>query len=179
MSINFETVANAEKKILMIESITMVGSAFGVTTSGAQTYINKRIVDSISLCEGDIVEALVLPNYDDKRPTVPWRALRLTKSTSTFEHEPEEVPVAAPAPQVSTGDRILALISEHGAMRTATLATELNMPFADVSTVCMGLFAEQKLAMAEVYGASGQKRASLRVWGLDINDFDVDPSAQA
>ena len=183
MSTTFETAAQAETKILMIESITAVGSAFGVTTSGAQTYINARIVDTVNIQCGDTVEALVLPNYDDKRDNVPWRALRVTRIDSPIGAEQEDPWVedeseSEPEVKVSAADQIIALITEHGAMRTAVIAAQLGMTFAEVSTLCMGLFAEQKLSVAEVYGAPRQKRASLRVWGLDVNDFDVDPSEE-
>lgn len=185
MSTTFETAAQAETKILMIENITSVGSAFGVTTSGAQTYINARIVDTVGLKCGDTVEALILPNYDDKRNSVPWRALRVTRIDSPIGAEQEAQWIEdeseieeEPEVRVSAADQIIALITEHGAMRTAVIAAQLGMTFAEVSTLCMGLFAEQKLSVAEVYGAPRQKRASLRVWGLDVNDFDVDPSEE-
>ena len=74
---------------VMIEAISYAGSAFGVNSNGEQVFINARIVDKCGLQEGMEVVALVLPNYEDKRDNIPWRALRVDDSAQAPDPAPE------------------------------------------------------------------------------------------
>ena len=150
---------------VMVETISYAGSGFAITKEGDQVFINKRIVELMGLDEGMVVEAMVIPNYEDKRDKIQWRAIRIVPKGDS-----DPVPEQAP---VDKAKLIQTLIDEEGPLRTATIAKHLSMSVDEVTTICLGLFAEKRLAMAEVYGEPGQKRASIRVWGVDINDFDV------
>ena len=66
----------AEAKI-EIEYITCSGSAFALCQNGDQVFLNKRLVNKMELQVGDIYNALLLKNYEDKVDTTPWRAVRV------------------------------------------------------------------------------------------------------
>lgn len=155
---------------VLIDGVTYAGSAFGVLIeTGEQVFLNKRIVEKIGLVEDQVVRATLIPNYEDKKQNIPWRAIHVEVDTEG-EAAPE------PEPTIDNTQRILALLDEHGPLRTSTIAKEIGLTVDEAGTLCMGMFASKKIAMADVYAEPGQKRASLRVWGLHINDFDVDVS---
>jgi hypothetical protein len=43
-------------------------------------FINSRIVSAVKLRENDTLRATIIPNYEDKRHSVQWRAIRVTVS---------------------------------------------------------------------------------------------------
>ena len=61
-----------------IDFITYCGSAFAYCENGDQVFLNARIVDKMELEEGDICQALLLENFEDKRDVTPWRAVRVS-----------------------------------------------------------------------------------------------------
>jgi hypothetical protein len=159
-------------KDVLVDNITSVGSAFGATVEGEAVFINTRIVCVLKLKHGDHVRAFVLPNYEDKRDRVRWRAIRVEVIGSMSEDQ-------EPMPQLTAGppkdQLIMDLLDEHGPLRTSTLARLLDIDSGEAGTLCHGLYAQGKIALADIYSSPGNKRASHRVWALDINDFDVDP----
>tara|TARA_R110000765_G_scaffold43225_2_gene90731 strand:+ start:824 stop:1372 length:549 start_codon:yes stop_codon:yes gene_type:complete len=166
---------------VFVDEITEMGSAFGATSEGEAVFINKRIVNAVGLAHGDRLRAAVLPNYEDKRDGVPWRALKAEVIGTIFEDisheptpEPEVAPEPEPEPQETLSDRIVDLLSEGGPMRSATMAKYLDVDSADISSMCRGLNKMGKVAAAEIYGDLNNSRPSHIVWAFDINDFDSD-----
>jgi hypothetical protein len=164
-------------KDVFIDNITMVGSAFGATVEGEAVFINSRIVSALKLKHGDCVRAFVLPNYEDKRDRVRWRAIRVEVQGSTTEEQDTAV-VTSGSSSVPKDQLIISLLDEHGPLRTSTLARLLDIDSGEAGTLCHGLYAQGKIALADIYSSPGNKRASHRVWAMDINDFDVDPFDQ-
>ena len=78
-------VDNTRRQQIIVEYLTPTGSGFGVTPEGEQVFMNKRLVDAMNVQAGDIYNAFLLPNYPDKRDSIPWRAMRV---------EPAEVQLA-------------------------------------------------------------------------------------
>jgi hypothetical protein len=70
-------VTSTNRTQIMVEYSTDTGSAFAVTPAGEQVFINARIVSRMELKEGRIYEAFLVPNYEDKRALIPWRAMRV------------------------------------------------------------------------------------------------------
>lgn len=150
---------------VLIDGVSYAGSAFGVVVeTGEQVFLNKRIVEKTGLAQDQVVRATLIPNYEDKKATIPWRAIHV-------EFPGEEGEEREPVNKVQ---QVYDLISEHGPLRTSVIAQSLGMETADAATLCLGLFAEKKIALAEIYAEPGQKRSSIRVWGTSINDFDFD-----
>ena len=61
---------------ILIEEVSYTGSAFGTTEEGEGVFLNSRMVDRLSLEGGEILMAKCIPNYEDKRDTIPWRCIR-------------------------------------------------------------------------------------------------------
>ena len=78
---DFDTV----KMPAVVEMNTYAGSAFAVNSQGEQIFINSRIMERMELEKGDQVTAYVLPNYEDKRDTIPWRAMRVDPAHGDIE----------------------------------------------------------------------------------------------
>jgi hypothetical protein len=163
-------------KDVFVGELTMANSAFGTTSSGESVFINARIIEALKVQPGDTLRAFVIPNYEDKKDRTPWRAVRCAVIGSMFEDQPEALPLEEEVSAKQTlQERIVAALEEHGPLRTATMSRLLGEDSGTVGSICLGLFAEKKIAMAEVFSEPNQSRASHRVWGLGINDFDVDP----
>lgn len=73
------------KQQVLVEYITSTGSGFAITPQGEQVFMNKRLVDTMGVEPGDIYDAFLLPNYPDKRESIPWRALRVEKVDSKID----------------------------------------------------------------------------------------------
>lgn len=160
-------------KDVYVDDITLSGSAFGVTKEGEGVFINTRIVNAMKIRGGDHLKAYVLPNYEDKRDKIKYRAIRVDVVGSMFEEQ--DTPTASPGAPKNLSKQILELLEINGPLRTSVLARLTNSDTGEIGVICQGLFASGKIAMAEVFSEPNQKRSSHRVWGLTINEFDVDP----
>lgn len=158
-------------KDVVVDGITLAGSAFGVTTEGDGVFINTRIVNAMKLKSGDHLRAYIVPNYEDKRDQTKYRAIRVTVLHSMFE----DTSPSTDATGKPTSMQIVEMLEQYGPLRTAVLARLVGADTGEVGVICQGLFTAGKIAMADVYKDPTQKRSSHRVWGLDINEFDVDP----
>jgi hypothetical protein len=70
--ITFETHAMQ----IMVEDISLAGSAFASNEEGDTVFLNKRLVERLALEGGEILMAQCIPNYEDKRDAIPWRCIR-------------------------------------------------------------------------------------------------------
>jgi len=68
---------NTRRQQILVEYLTATGSGFAVTPQGEQVFMNKRLIDAMSVQPGDYYNAYLLPNYADKRDQIPWRAMRV------------------------------------------------------------------------------------------------------
>jgi len=163
-------------KEVFIDDLTAAGSAFGSTADGEAVFVNARIVEAVKIKGGDYIKAMVLPNYADKRERVQWRAVRAEVVGSAFEDISDEPETEEPLEPAKSKDQLIVeLLEEHGPLRTATLARLIGTNSGEIGALCHGLYAMGKIALADVYSDPGNKRASHRVWAVDINEFDVDP----
>jgi len=86
---------------IMIEDISVAGSAFASNEEGDTVFLNKRIVDRLILEGGEILMAQCIPNYEDKRHSIPWRCIR----AGVLDDLPSaSTPLAKPKPSI--GERI-------------------------------------------------------------------------
>ena len=139
-------------------------------------FINSRIVSAIKLREGDTLRATIIPNYEDKRHSVQWRAIRATvlgegetkPAAPTFE-ETEQVA------QDNMVEKLYGLLDTYGPLRTATLSRMMGLATIEVGVLCSGMYAAGNISMAEVYSSPANSRPSHKVWAVNINDFDIDP----
>ena len=171
------TFTDTQIKDVFVDDLTVSGSAFGATPDGEAVFINARVVNALKLSGGEHLRAMVVPNYEDKRDRVQWRTIRaevqdpMAVTQEPMSEEPE--PTVVPKDQ-----QILNLLDEHGPLRTSILARLLGIDSGEAGTLCHGLYAQGKIALADVYSSPSNSRASHRVWAIDINEFDVDPFDQ-
>jgi len=108
-----------EVKEVIIEETTYSDSAFGVTEEGDGVFFNSRIVQKMGLKGGQTVQAYLVPNFSDKRDSIPWRAMRVEVT-----HEQENIEVVP----TKLRDRIHRLLKEdHGYWTALELAEELDV----------------------------------------------------
>jgi hypothetical protein len=176
------TFTDTQIKDVFVDDLTVSGSAFGATPDGEAVFINARVVNALKLSGGEHLRAMVVPNYEDKRDRVQWRTIRAeVQETRPIVDAPmsEELAPDEPEPTVVPKDQqILNLLDEHGPLRTSILARLLGIDSGEAGTLCHGLYAQGKIALADVYSSPSNSRASHRVWAIDINEFDVDPFDQ-
>jgi hypothetical protein len=107
-----------EVKEVIIEETTYSDSAFGVTEEGDGVFFNARIVQRMGLKGGQTVQAYLVPNFPDKRDSIPWRAMRVEVT-----HEQENIEVVSH----TLLDKIHRLLKEDNGYWTALeLAEELE-----------------------------------------------------
>lgn len=116
-----------EVKEVIIEETTYSDSAFGVTEEGDGVFFNARIVQRMGLKGGQTVQAYLVPNFPDKRDSIPWRAMRVEVT-----HEQENIEVVSH----TLLDKIHRLLKEdHGYWTLTELAEELDEETDVVRTV--------------------------------------------
>jgi hypothetical protein len=116
-----------EVKEVIIEETTYSDSAFGVTEEGDGVFFNARIVQRMGLKGGQTVQAYLVPNFPDKRDSIPWRAMRVEVT-----HEQENIEVVSH----TLLDKVHRLLKEDNGYWTLTeLAEELDEETDVVRTV--------------------------------------------
>ena len=116
-----------EVKEVIIEETTYSDSAFGVTEEGDGVFFNARIVQRMGLKGGQTVQAYLVPNFPDKRDSIPWRAMRVEVT-----HEQENIEVVLH----TLLDKVHRLLKEDNGYWTLTeLAEELDEETDVVRTV--------------------------------------------
>ena len=161
---------------VFLDQITHTGSAFAARTdNGEVVFINSRIVSAVKLREGDTLRATIIPNYEDKRHSVQWRAIRVTVLGDPIKPAaptPEETEQVA---QDNMVGKLYVLLDTYGPLRTATLSRMMGLATIEVGVLCRDMYAAGNISMAEVYSSPENSRPSHKVWAVSINDFDVDP----
>lgn len=167
----------AKTVTVFVDQITPTGSAFGARTdNGEVVFINSRIVSAVKIHEGYTLQATIIPNYEDKRHAVQWRAIRVTvlgeaeaKPAVTTQQAAEQVA------QDNMVEKLYGLLDTHGPLRTATLSRMMGLSTIEVGILCRGMYAAGNISMAEVYSSPSNSRPSHKVWAVNINEFDIDP----
>tara|TARA_R100001510_G_scaffold50792_1_gene50081 strand:+ start:25 stop:432 length:408 start_codon:yes stop_codon:yes gene_type:complete len=126
-----------EVKEVIIEETTYSDSAFGVTEEGDGVFFNSRIVQKMGLKGGQTVQAYLVPNFSDKRDSIPWRAMRVEVT-----HEQENIEVVP----TKLRDRIHRLLK--GDMSVMWTVTEIAEELEEDEEVVARLLAEDKSIMS-------------------------------
>jgi len=126
-----------EVKEVIIEETTYSDSAFGVTEEGDGVFFNARIVQRMGLKGGQTVQAYLVPNFPDKRDSIPWRAMRVEVT-----HEQENIEVVP----TKLLDKIRRLLKED--MSVMWTVTEIAEELEEDEEVVAKLLAEDKSIMS-------------------------------
>lgn len=162
---------NTQSMPVLIETISYAGSAFGVNDLGEQVFINARIVEKCDLEEGMSVMARVLPNYEDKRDQIPWRAMRVEEKTPEVVEEPAAPAMSMQEQAMKNDLMVLDYIMNGYCYTTKQIADALDLDSRTVNNSCTRLFNAGEIAKAEVYSGPNQQRASFLIWSWAARNF--------
>lgn len=151
---------------VIMETTTHSGSGFGITDSGEAVFMSRRLVEVMELREGDLVTAYCIPNFEDKRDQIPWRAIRAERGSVA----PDPVAPVRTAAEVDeeVHDEIK---SNPEPWTTRELSDHLEMDMKTVGNSCMRLFNKGRISKAEVYASCGQERPSFILWAKSVEAF--------
>jgi hypothetical protein len=167
----------------IIDVVTYAGSAFAVNEQGQQIFVNSRIVDRCDLSEGSEVIAYVVPNYEDKRDHIPWRALRVEVPRKiNVQSTVAGVEAVAPAPVLEPQskklepswleERIFELLAnENGYWTTTEIADEMDIDTRTAGNALHRLFTKRRISKADVHANPDQGRASFVLWTDKVSKF--------
>jgi hypothetical protein len=173
MNKSFETKAMN----VMIEDVTVAGSAFGSNEDGDTVFFNARLVERMKLDFGDIVVAAAIPNYEDKRAETPWRAVRVSAAQNTEEKMLNNLEILAPVPAARTAPQLDAEIyaalqdPEVSYWTSSDLGSAVDADTKTVGNSCLRLFNKGCIAKADVHGGPDQDRASFCLWARNADQF--------
>lgn len=166
----------ATKVTCVVDHIAYSGSAFAGTEDQQGVFINPRIVGLLSAQEGDRLVCWVVPNYEDKRASCAYRAVRAEK----LEGEPATLdapPVKNEGPQAGARHEayaeIIKLLEQNHFLTTFDLSELLGTDSLTTSNLCRSLHRDGKICRADVYRQGGQIRASMVVWAIHPNVFNL------
>ncbi len=164
----------AQEATVFIETITRYNSAFGTTSAGDRVFLGARIIETVGLQEGDVTQCHVLPNYEDKREEIPYRAIRAGGPINQPEviQAPE---LETPASSVQAS--ILNHLTDVGPSSTSSLAAAVNGLRAgtnETHQACLTLHSQGKICRALAYRTADQGRASMTLWAMSVEEFEVE-----
>lgn len=137
-----------EKQRILVEYVTLAGSAFAVNLKGETVFINSRIVERMNVAPDKEYDAYLLPNYSDKRDQTPWRAMRLESSDDPVDVE------------VSTADVLSSLDHDPRAVTVGSLAEDLGITPEQSSKLLTKLHSTGKVSKIAIYISTTSDRAS-------------------
>ena len=159
---------------VMVEDTSYTGSAFGTNEDGGSVFFNRRLVERVSLDIGDIVDAHVIPNYEDKRDVTPWRAIRVTvvDAAIPLSNTPAPAAYTVRGPAEIEAEVAYLLGDDDTAYWTTTdLADAIDSDTKAVGNACLRLFNKGMAAKADVHGRPDQERASFCLWARNSEQF--------
>jgi len=120
---------------IIVEYLTPTGSGFAVTPKGDQVFLNARLVTTMNVQPGDILNAFLLPNYPDKRDQIPWRAMRVEPVHVDLDlsHVKDEANLKKIIDYLQRFDESE---SQFRHFTAAELADALEIPFGVVEDLC-------------------------------------------
>jgi len=153
-----------ESTTIFCKSIIPSGSAFGIRMdTGDSVFIPSAVTESSCLREGEIVEAVLVPNKD-RTSTTEWFAVRVSR---TAEQEPPKPKLA-----MTIDDRAYNTIKiSDGYLTTAEMAELLGTDTTIAHNALLRLYNQGKIAKADVYGSGGQSRPSFCLWAASAKVF--------
>jgi len=153
-----------ESTTIFCKSIIPSGSAFGIRIdTGDSVFIPSAVTESTCLREGEIVEAVLVPNKG-RTSTTEWFAVQVSR---TEEQEPPK-----PKSAMTIDDRAYSTIKiSDGYLTTAEMAELLNTDSTIAHNALLRLFNQGKIAKADVYGSGGQSRPSFCLWAVSAKTF--------
>ena len=154
------------------------GFAFAcdIETQG-QVFIPVHIAEGFDLAPGDEIDAVLVPNYQDKSDKgTPWQAVKLQRD-SVAETPDNEVCEKVSLDKLQTLNQealdaeMLRYIVSAGYHTTAELADYFEVDHKTAGNSAMRLFNAGKIAKADVFNRVGQQRPTIILWAASAKVF--------
>ena len=175
-----ESTLDTTRMEAVVEMKSFSGSAFAVNSAGEQIFINARIMERMNLREGGLVTAYVLPNYADKRQTIPWRAMRVDVPRDIPQ---QTSPVVETEPSTLDNEimRLLWADTETGRLWTdkevsdkisdnASTTLDTASP-AECHRACTRLYERAVICRVD-FSTDPTRMGSLIMWAATLRDFE-------
>jgi len=148
------------------------GFAFACDTeTQGQVFIPVHIADGFDLAPGDEIEAVLVPNYQDKSDKgTPWQAVKLQRDTEVCEKA--IIDKSQTLNQEALDANLLEFVLAAGGYHTtAELADYFELDHKTAGNAAQRLFNSGKIAKADVFNRVGQKRPTMILWAGAAKTF--------
>ena len=142
---------------LTIVNIIPTGTGFGVTSDGTSVFVPPRVITAANAEIGDVFSASLVNNDFNPSGRTPLMAVRLQRA-----EQPQEA--------TRLRDLIIELL-RHECMTSAEIGEALGTDAIGAKDLLKSMWDKGEIAKAMVYASGTQKRASLVMWALNVDDF--------
>ena len=149
------------------------GFAFACDTeTQGQVFIPVHIAEGFDLAPGDEIEAVLVPNYQDKSDKgTPWQAVKLQRDSASEVCEKVSLDKTQTLNQEALDVEMLTYIRAGGYHTTAELADYFEIEHKAAGNAAMRLFNSGKIAKADVLNRVGQQRPTMILWAASAKTF--------
>ena len=150
------------------------GFAFACDTeTQGQVFIPVHIAEGFDLAPGDEVEAVLVPNYQDKSDKgTPWQAVKLQRDSVSEVCEKVSLDKSQTLNQEALdADIANFIISAGGYHTTAEIADYFEINHKTAGNAAQRLFNAGKIAKADVFNRVGQQRPTIILWAAAAKTF--------
>ena len=150
------------------------GFAFACDTeTQGQVFIPVHIAEGFDLAPGDEIEAVLVPNYQDKSDKgTPWQAVKLQRDSASEVCEKVSLDKSQTLNQEALdADISNFVISAGGYHTTAEIADYFEINHKTAGNAAQRLFNAGKIAKADVFNRVGQQRPTIILWAASAQTF--------
>ena len=150
------------------------GFAFACDTeTQGQVFIPVHIAEGFDLAPGDEIEAVLVPNYQDKSDKgTPWQAVKLQRDSVSEVCEKVSLDKSQTLNQEALdADIANFIISAGGYHTTAEIADYFEINHKTAGNAAQRLFNAGKIAKADVFNRVGQQRPTIILWAAAAKTF--------
>lgn len=150
------------------------GFAFACDTeTQGQVFIPVHIAEGFDLAPGDEIDAVLVPNYQDKSDKgTPWQAVRLQRDGLNEVCEKVSLDKSQTLNQEALeADIANFIISAGGYHTTAEIADYFEINHKTAGNAAQRLFNAGKIAKADVFNRVGQQRPTIILWASSAKTF--------
>jgi len=150
------------------------GFAFACDTeTQGQVFIPVHIASGFDLSPGDEIEAVLVPNYQDKSDKgTPWQAVKLQRDSASEVCEKVSLDKSQTLNQEALdADISNFVISAGGYHTTAEIADYFEINHKTAGNAAQRLFNAGKIAKADVFNRVGQQRPTIILWAASAKTF--------
>ena len=147
------------------------GFAFACDTeTQGQVFIPVHIADGFDLAPGDEINAVLVPNYQDKSDKgTPWQAVKLQRDNEVCEKA--IIDNSQTLNNEALDAEMFTYILAGGYHTTAELADYFELDHKTAGNAAQRLFNSGKIAKADVFNRVGQQRPTIILWAASAKTF--------